>query len=30
MHELLIAGAFVLMVVLPCVVTMGSGSIEEE
>lgn len=30
MHELLIAGAFVLMVVLPCVVTMGSGSTEEE
>jgi len=30
MHELLIAGVFVLMVVLPCVVTMGSGSTKEE
>lgn len=30
MHEVLVACAFVLMVVLPCIVTMGKGSTEEE
>ena len=29
MHDFLVAGAFLLMVVLPCVVTMGSASSEE-
>ncbi len=29
MHDLLVAAAFLLMVILPCVVTMGSGSSEE-
>jgi hypothetical protein len=30
MHDLLVAGAFVLMVILPCLVTMGSGPGEQE
>ena len=30
MHDLLIAGAFIMMVLLPCIVTMGSGSTEED
>ena len=29
MHDLLVAAAFLLMVILPCIVTMGSGSSEE-
>ncbi len=29
MHDLLIAGSFVLMVLLPCIVTMKSGATEE-
>ena len=30
MHDLLVASAFLLMVILPCIVTMGSGSTEED
>ena len=30
MHDLLVAAAFLLMVILPCIVTMGSGSSEDE
>ncbi len=30
MHDFLVAAAFLLMVVLPCIVTMGSGSTEED
>ena len=30
MHDLLVAAAFLLMVILPCIVTMGSGSTEED
>jgi hypothetical protein len=30
MHDFLIASAFLMMVVLPCIVTMGSGAAEEE
>ncbi len=26
MHDLLVAAAFLLMVILPCIVTMGSGT----
>jgi hypothetical protein len=29
MHDLLVAGAFLLMVLIPCIVTMGSGTSEE-
>ncbi len=29
MHDFLVAGAFLLMVVLPCIVTMGAGTDEE-
>lgn len=29
MHDFLVAAAFLLMVILPCVVTMGSASSEE-
>jgi hypothetical protein len=29
MHDFLLAAAFLLMVILPCVVTMGSGTDEE-
>jgi len=29
MHDLLVAGAFLLMVILPCLVTMGSTTSEE-
>ena len=29
MHDLIVASAFILMVLLPCLVTMGSGSAEE-
>jgi len=29
MHDLLVAAAFLLMVIVPCIVTMGSGSSEE-
>ena len=29
MHDLLIAAAFLLMVILPCIVTMGSSSMED-
>ena len=30
MHDFLVAGAFLLMVILPCIVTMGSASSEED
>ena len=30
MHDLLVAAAFLLMVILPCIVTMGSGSTDED
>ena len=30
MHDLLVAAAFLLMVVLPCIVTMNSGADPEE
>jgi len=30
MHDVLVAGAFLIMVILPCIVTMGAGAIEEE
>jgi hypothetical protein len=30
MHDFLVAGAFLMMVILPCIVTMGSSSSEEE
>jgi hypothetical protein len=30
MHDFLLAAAFLMMVILPCIVTMGSGSSEEE
>lgn len=30
MHDILVAGAFLMMVILPCIVTMGSGAEEEE
>ena len=30
MHDFLIAAAFIMMVILPCIVTMGSGSTEED
>ena len=26
MHDFLVAGAFLLMVVIPCIVTMGAGT----
>lgn len=29
MHNFLVAAAFLLMVILPCIVTMGSGSSED-
>ena len=29
MHDLIVASAFLLMVLLPCIVTMGSGSTDE-
>ncbi len=29
MHDFLVACAFILMIVLPCIVTMGSGALEE-
>jgi hypothetical protein len=30
MHDILIAAAFLMMVVLPCIVTMGAGASEED
>lgn len=30
MHDLIVASAFLLMVLLPCIVTMGSGSTNED
>jgi hypothetical protein len=30
MHDFLVAGAFLLMVILPCIVTMGAGTAEGE
>jgi len=30
MHDFLVAAAFLMMVILPCIVTMGSGATEEE
>jgi hypothetical protein len=30
MHDFLVAAAFLLMVILPCIVTMGSGTAEED
>jgi len=30
MHDFLVACAFLLMVILPCIVTMGSGTAEED
>jgi hypothetical protein len=30
MHNFLVAAAFLMMVVLPCIVTMGSGPAENE
>ncbi len=30
MHDFLVAAAFLMMVILPCIVTMGSGYSEEE
>ena len=30
MHDILIAAAFLMMVILPCIVTMGSGATEED
>jgi hypothetical protein len=30
MHDILVASAFLMMVILPCIVTMGSGAAEEE
>lgn len=30
MHDFLVAAAFLLMVILPCIVTMGSGTTEED
>ncbi len=30
MHDFLVAAAFLLMVILPCIVTMGAGSTEED
>jgi hypothetical protein len=30
MHDFLVAAAFLLMVILPCIVTMGAGTAEEE
>ncbi len=29
MHDFLVAAAFMMMVILPCIVTMGSGSSED-
>lgn len=29
MHDFVVAGVFLLMVLLPCIVTMGSASSEE-
>ena len=29
MHDFLVAAAFLLMVILPCIVTMGSGATDE-
>jgi hypothetical protein len=29
MHDFLVAAAFLLMVILPCIVTMGSASSED-
>jgi len=29
MHDFLMAAAFLLMVILPCLVTMGAGTAEE-
>ena len=29
MHDLIVAAAFLLMVLLPCIVTMGSGVTDE-
>jgi hypothetical protein len=30
MHDILIAAAFLMMVVLPCIVTMGAAESEED
>jgi hypothetical protein len=30
MHDFLVAAAFLLMVILPCIVTMGSGAVEQD
>jgi hypothetical protein len=30
MHDILVAAAFLVMVILPCIVTMGSGATEED
>jgi hypothetical protein len=30
MHDILLAAAFLMMVILPCIVTMGSNPSEEE
>ena len=30
MHDFLVAAAFLLMVILPCIVTMGSATSEDE
>ena len=30
MHDILVAAAFLMMVILPCIVTMGSGATEED
>jgi hypothetical protein len=30
MHDFLVAAAFLLMVLLPCIVTMGTGPLENE
>jgi hypothetical protein len=30
MHDFLVAAAFLMMVILPCIVTMGSNAAEED
>jgi hypothetical protein len=30
MHDFLVAAAFLMMVILPCIVTMGSGAADDD